>query len=338
MIEFSDKRRPPHDGTFSGTPVNPARSAKDKKGRVMDELAALRLFTKVVQSGSFSKVGRLTGSSTSSVSRSVTKLEEALGVRLLNRTTRQLVLTEAGQRFHADATRILESIEEAKRAASAYQEGVRGEIRVHAAVDVGKSVLLPALPRFLAQHPEATVNLTLTDSRVNIVSEKVDVAIWRGGLDNSSLVGRLLATPRRLLCGSPEYFARHGKPRVPTDLRRHNCLLYVMPLYSNEWIFERDGDVTTVPVSGNLKTNSGDALLNSMLAGVGLAVLPEWIVSEVCRQGLAQAVLADYDIHLTGKDTSLYLVYAHRASPPQVSAFIQFVLHLFGKGVATNPI
>lgn len=297
----------------------------------MDELAAMRVFAKVAQTGSFSKVGRLLGTSTSSIARLVNSLEEELGVRLLNRTTRQLVLTEAGQRFYADAARILQSVDEAKRGAAAYQQGVRGTVRVHAATSVGAGVILPALPGFLELHPEIVVDISLTDQRVDIVAEKVDVAVWRGRLEDSGLIARPLASPRRVLCGSTSYFARHGKPAAPADLSRHNCLVYSALHYSNEWSFEKDGETTNVAVSGNLRADTGGVLLASTLRGLGLAVLPEWLVRDACNRGELQTVLDDYALRLSGNDPSLYLVYPHRSPPPKVGAFIEFVLGLFGR-------
>ncbi|MBT2305230.1 LysR family transcriptional regulator [Variovorax paradoxus] len=295
----------------------------------MDELAAFRVFAKVAQTGSFSKVGRLLGMSTSSIARLVNSLEDELGVRLLNRTTRQLVLTEAGQRFFADASRILQSVDEAKRGATAYQQGVRGVIRVHAGTSVGSGVIIPALPAFLEKHPEIVVDLSLTDERVDIVAEKVDVAVWRGRLDDSGLIARPLASPGRVVCGSPAYFARHGTPSVPADLTRHNCLLYSALHYSSEWTFLREGETINVAVSGNLKADTGGVLLSSTLRGLGLSILPEWLVHEACMRGELQTVLTGYEVRLSDNDPSLYLVYPHRSPPPKVAAFIQFVLGLF---------
>jgi DNA-binding transcriptional LysR family regulator len=295
----------------------------------MDELAAFRVFAKVAQAGSFSKVGRLMGTSTSSIARMVNSLEEELGVRLLNRTTRQLVLTEAGQRFFADSLRIIQSVDEAKLGASAYQQGVRGTVRVHAGTSVGTGVILPALPEFLHQHPEIIVDLSLIDERVDIVAEKVDVAVWRGRLEDSGLVGRPLGSPRRVLCGSPAYFGRHTQPLVPADLSRHNCLVFSAPNYSNEWTFQRDGETTNVKVSGNLRSDTGGVLFSSCLRGLGLCVLPHWLVGDACSQGQLQTVLADYEVRLSDNDPSLFLVYPHRSPPPKVAAFIQFVLGLF---------
>lgn len=291
----------------------------------------MRVFTRVVQKGSFSKVGLLTGTSTSTIARLINSLETELGVRLLNRTTRQLVLTEAGQRFYEDAVLVLQAVEEAKRGAAAHQSGVRGLIRVHCITSAGSALILPALPGFLAQNPEVVVDMSLTDNRVDIIAEKVDVAIWRGKLDDSGLVARLLGSPRRVLCGSPAYFARHARPTVPADLTRHNCLLYSARDYTGEWLFTRNGETTLAPVSGNLKTDTGTALLSSTLAGLGLAVMPEWMVRDACNQGQLEMVLTDYEVSPSRQDASVYLVYPHRSPPPKAKVFIDFVMGLFGR-------
>jgi DNA-binding transcriptional LysR family regulator len=304
----------------------------------MDELAAFKVFCKVVQLGSFSRVGRLMGTSTSSIARLVNSLEKDLGVRLLNRTTRQLVLTEAGQRFFTDASNVLQSVEQAKRGALAFQESARGTIRVHCGNSFGEAILLPALPRFLDHHPEIVVELSLTDQRVDIVAERVDVAIWRGRMEDSTLVARSLGAPRRVLCGSPAYFLRHGRPEKPEDLSRHNCLVYTALSYSNEWTFERMGEATSVVVSGNLRTDTGGVLLNSILRGLGLAVLPEWLVHDACQRGELETALDDYEMHLSGQDQSLYLVYPHRSPPPKSASFIDFVLSLTSHGTGTRRL
>jgi DNA-binding transcriptional LysR family regulator len=299
----------------------------------MDELAALRVFTRVVQLGSFSKVARHLDTATSSVARHIDALEDELGLRLFNRTTRQLVLTEAGERFYQDAARIVQSMDDAKRNATAFQEGVRGAIRVHASPTVGTTIIIPALPTFLAQHPELTVDLSLTDKRVDLVAERVDVAIWRGHIDDSSrLVARLLGTQRLVVCASPAYLERHGRPTTPEDLLQHNCLVFSAPHYLAEWAFETDGSTKRVPVSGNLKVDTGAGLITAVLGGLGVTIMPEWVVRELCARGTLEIVLADYEVSPTGIDTSLHLVYPHHSPPPKVAAFIEFVRALFQGG------
>ncbi|MBK1781756.1 LysR family transcriptional regulator [Advenella sp. WQ 585] len=295
----------------------------------MDELAAYKVFVRVAKNGSFSKVGRLLGQSTSTVARTVTRLEEELGVRLLNRTTRQVVLTEAGQRFYNDAINILQSVDEAKLGVKSQQQEMRGAIRVHTARSVGSNLILPALPRFLNKHPSLTVDLSLTEERADLLAEKVDVAIWRGKLDDSGLIARPLASPRRVICGSPKYFKKKGIPTQPQDLVRHNCLVYSALHYPNEWTFLRGQEETSVKISGNLRVDTGTALFSSTLNGLGIAVLPEWLVHEACKRQELQIILSDYEVQLSDHDTSLSLVYPHRAPAPKVTSFIDFVLQLF---------
>lgn len=298
----------------------------------MDELAAARVFIRVVQLGSFSKAARQLETATSSVARHIDALEDELGVRLFNRTTRQLVLTEAGARFYEDAERVVQSMEEAKRNVTAFQQGMRGIVRVHASNTVGTTIIIPALPEFLSQHPEVGIDLSLTDKRVDLVAERVDVAIWRGKLDESSrLVARLVGTQRLVVCASPGYLARHGKPAAPADLASHNCLVFSAPPYVSEWVFEKGGIPMRVRVSGSLKVDTGAGLITAVQAGLGVTILPEWVVREMRARGTLEILLEDHEVAPSGIDASLHIVYPHRSPPPKVAAFIQFLRAQFAR-------
>ena len=296
----------------------------------MDELAAIKIFAKVAESKSFSTVARQFDMSVSSISRQINSLETSLGVRLLNRTTRQLALTEAGEHYYKDISKVLQALEEAKIEASAYQDSIRGRIRVHACNSAGAEILVPALPDFLKQFPEVVVDITLTDERVDLVAEKVDIALWLGNLDDSSMVARRVSPSHRVVVGSPDYFSRYGVPKKPEDLEQHNCLVYSRSHYLDEWRFLKDGQTVRIPVSGNLKTSTAGVLMTSAKQGLGLAVMQEWSVRAACAQGLLKTVLTDYDVHPTDYDTALYLVYPHRQMmPSKIRAFINFLMPLF---------
>lgn len=295
----------------------------------MDELSAIRIFAKVAEAASFSKVARMNDASISSISRQITNLEAELGVRLFNRTTRQLVLTEAGEQYFQEVSTILRELDDAKRNATAFQEGVRGRLHMHASNLAGAEIIVPALPVFLANYPELVIEVTLTGERVDLVAERVDLAVWVGGLGDSSLVARQLSPSRWVVCGSPEYFARHGVPVTPPDLGRHNCLVFTRSHYLQEWAFRRRNETVSVPVSGNLRTNTSSVLMTSAKNGLGLAVLQEWMVRQSCKQGLLQTVLTDYEVSPTADDTALYLVYPHRRLPPKTRALAEFIASLF---------
>ncbi len=297
----------------------------------MDELSAIRMFAKVAQAASFSKVARMNAASISSVSRQISNLETELGVRLFNRTTRQLVLTEAGEQYFHEVSTILRELDEAKRNAAAFQEGVRGRLHLHASNLAGAEIIVPALPGFLANYPELEIEVTLTGERVDLVAHRIDLAVWVGRLVDSSLVARQLSPSRWVLCGSPQYFALHGVPTSPHDLVQHNCLVFTRSHYLQEWTFRRGAKTIGIPVSGNLRTNTTSVLMTSAKNGLGLAVLQEWMVRQACSQGLLQTVLTDYEVSPTADDTALYLVYPHRHPPPKTRALIEFIASLFAQ-------
>jgi DNA-binding transcriptional LysR family regulator len=297
---------------------------------IMDELTALRVFALVVEERSFSGAARKSNLSVSSISRLVSALEEELGVRLLNRSTRHLGLTEAGELYHESARKIVHDIDAAKRLVSSYQDKTKGNIRVHARKSAGAQVIAPALKDFLVKYPEVSIDLTLTDERVDLVAEGVDIAVWLGNLEDSSLIARRLSSSRRLVCGSPGYFDERGIPRTPDDLSKHNCILYRANQYTTSWRFQHGSEVVTVPVRGNLQTASASALLTSALAGLGLVVLQEWMVRSTLAEGKLVSVLTEYDVSPTDFDTALYAVYPHsRGLSPKVRAFIDFLVALF---------
>lgn len=298
----------------------------------MDELATNRAFVQVVESGSFSAAARRLNTSVSSIARQVNALETMLGVRLLNRTTRQQSLTEAGQLYYENVRHILREIDTVKREVSSYQDAVKGLLRAHLRTSAGNQVVVPALPRFLERYPGVTLDITLTDERVDLVAKGLDVAVWLGNLEDSSMIARRLSRSRRVLCGAAGYLRRMGVPETPADLTAHNCLVYTASHYGNIWRFSRDGDTTEVTVSGNLQTISSSVLMSSALNGLGLIVVQEWMVREALRSGDLVRVLADYDVSPTEFDTALYAVYPHsRRLSPKTRAFIDFLVDLFNE-------
>jgi len=296
----------------------------------LDELSVNRAFIHVVEKGSFSAAARFLDASVTSMARQVNSLETMLGVRLLNRTTRRQSLTEAGQVYYAKITAILSQLDEAKRDVSSYQEDVKGRLKVHLRSTIGNQVIVPALPRFLKQYPNITLHLTLTDERVALVEHGVDVAVWLGALEDSSMMARRLSPSDRVVCGSPLYLQERGVPQEPTDLVKHNCMVFEAKDYSNIWRFTRSGRIVEVPVSGNLTTNSGIALITSAISGAGLALLQQSLVREAIARGELVQVLEGYSASPTGSDPALYAVYpSGRQLSPKSRAFIDFLVDLF---------
>ncbi|OAN75949.1 LysR family transcriptional regulator [Sulfitobacter sp. EhC04] len=296
----------------------------------MDELFANRTFFHVVEQGSFSAAARKMNISVTSAARNVSGLEDKLGVRLLNRTTRQQSLTEVGQMYYDQMTRILHEIDLTKRDAQAYQAGIQGLLKVHLRHSVGSRVILPALPAFLRDHPEITLDVELTDERADLVAEGVDVAVWLGSLEDSSMIARRIDDGRRVICASPAYLEKFGAPASIQALADHNCLVYTARNYANTWNFEKNGENESVQVHGNLRTSSFPVLMEGALKGVGIALLQESSIRSALQSGDLLPVLEGHNVSPTEADIAVYVVYPHRHQISAASrAFIDFLIQLF---------
>lgn len=299
----------------------------------MDTLTGMRLFSEVVDRGSFSAAARALGMAPSSVARGIAALEDELGVRLLNRTTRKLGLTEAGRLFHERARRILAEVDDARLSVTQLEAEPRGTLRLSAPLAFGRLHIAPALPVFLARYPAVHIDLCLTDAFVDLVEEGVDLAVRIGELQDSSLIARRLAPNTRVICGSPGYFARAGAPAAPEDLAGHNCLVYKRQSNRAVWRLRdpREGRIVEVEVKGSLWANNADALHAAALADLGLAILPTWMVGPDVRRGALQVVFADYQVSPGALDTSIYAVFPYsRHLSPKVRALVDFLVEHFG--------
>ncbi|MFF7058000.1 LysR family transcriptional regulator [Achromobacter spanius] len=295
----------------------------------MDEFTRIRTFIKVVETGSFSAAARDV-SSVSSVARQVKALEDDLGARLLNRSTRSLSLTEAGRMFYERVTSIVTDLDIAKSEVNALQGEVRGVLRVWLRITAGTTVVVPALSAFLAQHPDLQVDITLTDERCDLIANNIDVALWLGALPNSEIVARRLSPTRRIVYGSPDYFKQRGVPTRPADLSTHNCLLFAVPSYDHRWSFTRDGSSEEVEVDGNVRSSNGMVLLASALAGIGVGIAHEWMVRQHLANGDLVKVLADYTVNPRQGDAELYAVFpSSRGLSRKVRAFVDFLIEIF---------
>ncbi len=293
----------------------------------MDRLDDMTIFTRVVDSRSFTAAAERLGLSKSVVSRRITDLENRLGARLLNRTTRRLSLTEVGQAFYERCVRILAEVDEAERSVADLYAQPRGTLRINAPMSFGMMHIAPAIGEFLGRHPGLEIEMDLNDRFVDLIDEGYDVAVRIGRLRDSSLVARRLAPARRVVVGSPAYFARHGRPRHPDDLTGHNCLIYSNAPLAEQWQFRIDGEVRSIKVSGCLRVNNGEVLREAAIAGQGLAVLPTFIAGEALSRGLLDAVLVD----CTVSEVAVHAVYPHnRHLSPKVRAFVDFLAARFG--------
>jgi DNA-binding transcriptional LysR family regulator len=292
----------------------------------MDIASQMVLFADVVEHGSLSSTARNRGLSPSAVSKQITSLEDRLGVRLLNRSTRHLSVTEEGQSFYERCASISSQIREAQELVEAMGGHPQGTLRVASTVAFGKSQLLPILPEFLDAHPGLKVDLDLTDRAVDLTTEEYDVAIrFDAQIESSSVIVRKLTAYRRVVCASPDYVARHGVPRTLQDFAGHNCLRVSTVQNWNDWHFQLDGEDVVVKATGNFEANSADAVYAAAKAGLGLAKLSRYMVDGDIRNGTLLQLFPEH----SGEAAAIYAVYAskHHLSP-KIRAFIN---HVAGK-------
>lgn len=281
----------------------------------MDNVKTMRLFLTVVQIGSLSGAGRQSGLSPASVSRQITALEDDLGVRLLNRTSRRLSLTEAGQVYLERAERLLQDIDELRDAVTQLAVRPRGTLRIQSRVTLGTQYVAPLIPAFMAQYPDLKIDLWLTDTDLDLTEHGIDLAIRTGDLADSTLIARRLASSPRVVCASPQYWAQHGRPARPEDVMAHNCLTYRFEFGTAAalWQFRSDeGRSINLQVGGNFQTNNGQALRLATLSGLGIALLPAWSVKNHLQAGTLERVLSEYETTVSDLDFGIYAVYLSR--------------------------
>ncbi|HEU0223768.1 MAG TPA: LysR family transcriptional regulator [Paracoccaceae bacterium] len=259
----------------------------------MMELEDLRSFVEVVESGGFNRAARRLGVSKSIVSRRITRLEAALGTRLVSRTTRGISPTEAGLEFKARSERILADLEEAHEAVAQRAAGVVGCLRLSAPLSFGLRHVAPVLAEMARRHPRLELDVSYSDRHVDLIGERFDAAIRIGMLRDSSLVARRIAPVRSVLVASPDYLARHGRPSVPADLAQHECLIYTGRSEA-DWQFRAGNRTISIRPEGRLRSDSGDALLQWAIGGLGIAEIPSFLLADAIESGRLAPVLLDH--------------------------------------------
>ena len=292
-----------------------------------DVLTEMRVFARVVGAGGLSAAARELGLSPAMVSRRLAALESRLGVRLVNRTTRSLRLTDEGASYFESCSRVLAEIEEANAAVSAGSEAAQGALRVALPAAFGNQYVAPLIPQFAARYPAVQVLLSLSDRDVNVVEEGFDLAIRIAHLADSSFAARKLAPNRRVVCATPEYLRRHGEPRTPADLAQHNCLL--SKDFSSSWEYkDPDGRPGVVRVTGRYVCDNWEVLRQWALSGMGVALKSTWDVRRHLESGALVPLLPGYTFHT---DVAIYAVYPHRRHlPAKTRVFIEFLVESFG--------
>ena len=289
----------------------------------MDRIDAMRTFTAVVAEGSFTRAANRLDMSPQLVSKYISQLEEHLGVRLLNRTTRKVHLTEAGIRYSVRVQQLLDDIDDLEAQVGRLQKEARGDLRITAPVSFVVQHLAPLICEFQRIHPEVNIDLQLNDRKVDIVDEGFDIALRVGRLKSSSLIAKQLASVRLVACAAPEYLQRHGTPKHPNELKNHRYLRYSYleeASFGTENFFRSHG-------TGELLCNNGDVLAMAAIEGAGIVVQPTFICGRAIADGRLTMILADYEPEPMG----LYAVYAHRKLlASKVRSFIDFADGYFG--------
>lgn len=283
----------------------------------------LEVFVRVIELGGFSAAARVCGITPSAVSKLVARLEQRLGTRLVNRSTRQLQLTPEGCAYYERVVRILADLDEADRCASE-NAAPRGRLRVNANVPFGHHFLLPLIPEFLERYPEVMLDIMLTDEVIDLLEERTDVAVRAGPLKSSNLMTRKLGQTCKIIVGSPDYLARHGTPVTPEELYQHNRLGTNYVRAQPGWLLRQDDKNIVIPISGNAQVSDGEALHRLALAGLGLARLAAFQVREDIGAGRLIPVLEDYN---PGYIEEIHAVYVGQGGhlPLRVRAFLDFL-------------
>jgi len=286
----------------------------------MDRLASMETFIRVVETGSFSGAARQLRVGQPAVSKTVAQLESYLGVKLLTRSTRGLTPTEAGLGYFERARRAISEADEAELAARGAGTGLKGRLRVCAAVTFARIHLIPLLPQFLAQHPDLDLEVVLDDRQIDLVQEGIDVALRMGKLLDSALTVRRIGRCKRLVMGTPSYFDRAGTPATPADLSKHQTVVYLQG-EGSIWSFQRESSEAAVKVQSRLKVTAAEGVRAAVLAHVGLTIASEWMFTPELRSGAVCTVLSEWSL----PPLDLWAVFpTGRTATAKARAFVDF--------------
>jgi DNA-binding transcriptional LysR family regulator len=287
----------------------------------MDRLAAMETFVCVVETGSFSAAARRLNIGQPAVSKTIAHLEKRLAVSLLLRSTRGLTPTEAGLAFFERAKRALEEADEADNAARGIASGLSGNLRISAAVTFGRLHIVPHLGPFLDQHPQLNIDLMLDDRNINLVEEGIDVALRMGALTDSGLTARKIADCRRVVLGTPAYFAKYGEPTCPAELSKHQAVVYNLG-GGTTWQFAKGSEQQSVILSGRLRVSAAEGVREAVLADQGLTLASEWMFAPELASGAVKTVMHDWTL----PDLDLWAVFpTGKMASAKARAFVEYV-------------
>jgi DNA-binding transcriptional LysR family regulator len=292
----------------------------------MDRLQAMRVFVCVLDQRSLSAAAKKLELSLPTVSRALSSLEKDLGVRLISRTTRGLAETDAGGLYYRRCRQLLDDLRETEAAVSSHAKAPAGELRVTAPVTFGRHHVGPAVAAFLERYPRISCYLSLSDHCESLSEQRFDIAIRVADLHDENLSARRLGYVQRAVVGSPQYFEKHPMPRHPRDLTRHNCLHFTHHLRSDEWHFIDGDKPLDVRVRGRVRANNQEALVDAVLAGAGLAIVPTWLIRQHLEDGRLQRVLAEYE----APRTPVHAIFPTQGAPPKKTrSFVDFLAERF---------
>jgi DNA-binding transcriptional LysR family regulator len=292
----------------------------------MIDLVDMRCFVEVIESGGFGRAAQRLGMSKSMISRRISRMEAALGAPLVSRTTRGISATEVGLEFKARSERILADITEAQDAVAQQSAGVVGRLRLSAPISFGVKHVTPVLAELATRHPRLEIDVSYSDRIVDLIGERFDAAIRIGVLRDSTLVARRLAPFRAILVASPSYIEQRGRPLIPADLARHDCLIPASATAS-DWVFRKDKRTHSVHPKGRLRADNGEALVRWAIDSLGITLLPSFLVSDAIAQGRLEPLLVDYETFEGG----IHVVRPPGASvPAKVRVLIDTLVERFG--------
>ena len=294
----------------------------------MDRFTSMKIFTRIIQLGSFTSVANEMGLTQSAVSKKMAALEDSLGATLLTRGNRQVMLTEVGSHYYEHCLSILSELEEAEAQTKDYTLKPKGRLRINVPVSFGREHVIKYLPDFLKTYPDIELELSVLDRRIDIIAEGYDLVIRIGQLSDSNLIARKIGASPRVLVASAQYLKEHGTPQTLNDLKQHNCLVYSNLSTVNIWHFLHESKQVSLQVSGTMQANSGDAIRECVLAGLGIGVLPNWLVQQDLDEKNMQVILPEYQ----PVPFNIYGVYPHNHyTPLKVRCFIDFFKNIYDK-------
>jgi len=289
----------------------------------MDRFESMSVLVTAVEAGSLSAAARRLGTPLATISRKVSELEAHLNTRLLNRTNRQLTLTEAGQSYVAACRRILEEVAEAERAARGEYSVPKGDLIITAPIVLGRLSVLPLVVEFLRAYPDIDIRMMLTDGLVKLVEDQVDLAVRIGELPDSSLVATRVGSIRRVVCGSPKYFAERGVPKRPDDLTSHSCITHEGLMSPDVWTFTAGKSSVSIPIHSRLVVNTAEAAIDAAIAGIGITRVLSYQVANAVRSGVLVVALGEFE----PPPSPVSLVHTGgRLLPLKVRAFLDFAV------------